>query len=345
MTNDRTDWVDYTKGIGIILVVYGHVARGVFNAGIPMPEPAYLLIDSVIYSFHMPLFFFLSGLFFFQSLNRRGNKAVIFSKFDTILYPYLLWSLLQGSIEVILSSFTNGNVSWYEVLQLLWEPRAQFWFLYALFFVFIVATIIYATRAKNYSELVLLVAALLYLYPIILPSYYIPFAVSQYLVYFCAGIVFMKHANMNRFSNLKILLITFIIFVFAQWLFHGYFSFNYTNKGLGTLLLAFVSIAFVISLSGVLATKSLKWLAFIGAMSMQIYLIHVLVGSAARVMLNTLFNIQSYSIHLVIGCIVAIFGSLIAVQIVDKFKIPYLFSAPISVWVTSRLKKESNNPS
>ena len=61
---ERNAWVDYAKAIGIILVVYGHVARGVFNAGLPMDEDNYLLIDSIIYSFHMPLFFFLSGLYF-----------------------------------------------------------------------------------------------------------------------------------------------------------------------------------------------------------------------------------------------------------------------------------------
>lgn len=57
--NERNQWVDLCKGIGIILVVYGHVARGVFNAGIPLDEASYKLVDSIIYSFHMPLFFFL----------------------------------------------------------------------------------------------------------------------------------------------------------------------------------------------------------------------------------------------------------------------------------------------
>ena len=61
---ERNVWVDYAKAIGIILVVYGHVARGVFNAGLPMDEGEFVLVDSIIYSFHMPLFFFLSGLFF-----------------------------------------------------------------------------------------------------------------------------------------------------------------------------------------------------------------------------------------------------------------------------------------
>jgi len=55
------DWVDYAKGIGIILVVYGHVARGIFSAGMIVNEKIFRLVDSVIYSFHMPLFFFLSA--------------------------------------------------------------------------------------------------------------------------------------------------------------------------------------------------------------------------------------------------------------------------------------------
>ncbi|MBC7755034.1 MAG: acyltransferase family protein [Bdellovibrio sp.] len=64
-TNLRTLWVDYAKALGIMLVVYGHVTRGLYNAQIPMNENLFKLIDSIIYSFHMPLFFFLSGLFFY----------------------------------------------------------------------------------------------------------------------------------------------------------------------------------------------------------------------------------------------------------------------------------------
>lgn len=44
------------KGIGIILVVFGHVNRGLYSAGIQLPGSFYQLTDSVIYSFHMPLF-------------------------------------------------------------------------------------------------------------------------------------------------------------------------------------------------------------------------------------------------------------------------------------------------
>jgi fucose 4-O-acetylase-like acetyltransferase len=106
MMQERNAWVDYAKAIGIILVVYGHVARGVFNAGLPMDQDKYLLVDSVIYSFHMPLFFFLSGLFFYDSLVKRGKTGLVVNKIDTIVYPFIVWSLLQGVVEVVLSNRT-----------------------------------------------------------------------------------------------------------------------------------------------------------------------------------------------------------------------------------------------
>lgn len=47
---DRIEWIDVAKGIGIILVIMGHTFQ--------------LDLVSPIYAFHMPLFFFLSGLLF-----------------------------------------------------------------------------------------------------------------------------------------------------------------------------------------------------------------------------------------------------------------------------------------
>jgi len=108
MAQARDAWVDYAKAIGILLVVYGHVARGVHNAGIPMDAALYELVDSIIYSFHMPLFFFLSGLFFLHSLERRGPGALTANKIDTIVYPYVLWSLIQGLTEVALYAQDKG---------------------------------------------------------------------------------------------------------------------------------------------------------------------------------------------------------------------------------------------
>ncbi|HBR2971957.1 TPA: acyltransferase family protein [Klebsiella pneumoniae] len=99
-------------------------------------------------SFHMPLFFFLSGLFLMKSLQVRGLPYFIFNKVDTILYPYLIWSVIQGLTEFLLSKYTNGNLRLSDVFELLWHPRAQFWFLYSLFLNFILISLILSLKEK-----------------------------------------------------------------------------------------------------------------------------------------------------------------------------------------------------
>jgi len=121
--------------MAIILVVYGHCLRGLTAGGL-VPEDSWLRVtDYVVYSFHMPLFFFVSGLFIHNSM-RRG--AVLFwrSRILTIVYPYFLWSVLQGSVQAVLSrtEATNTAFSFADLAAILWAPISPFWFLYALFF-------------------------------------------------------------------------------------------------------------------------------------------------------------------------------------------------------------------
>ncbi len=48
---NRNEWVDYAKGFGIVLVVYGHISRGLYNSGIISDTKWFHFIDSLIYSF------------------------------------------------------------------------------------------------------------------------------------------------------------------------------------------------------------------------------------------------------------------------------------------------------
>lgn len=326
----RENWVDYAKAIGIVLVVYGHVARGVVNAGVKADESTYLLVDSIIYSFHMPLFFFLSGLFFCQSFEKRGAFNTVLSKVDTIVYPYVLWSILQGVIEVYLSRYTNGNVTFDEVFSLLSSPRAHFWFLYVLFFVFLVSVLIFLTPLKRFIWLVFAIAAVLNLVPGLLPDYLVVNYLIQYLVFFCFGMLFMQFKVLDVLSNPFACLGLAVAFVVAQWLFHGYLGLNYADKGVPSLLLALLSIVFTVSVSLLLAKYPSRVLKFIGASSMAIYLMHVLAGSGIRVVLDKFLHVDSLLIHIVAGCIVGIVCPLIAVVVINKWRIPFVFSAPIS---------------
>lgn len=340
---ERNSWVDYAKAIGIILVVYGHVARGVFKAGIPMDEGLYQLVDSIIYSFHMPLFFFLSGLFFYNSFKSRGATGLIANKVDTIIYPYILWSLLQGSIESVLSKYTNGSVSFSDVLAFAWQPRAQFWFLYALFLVFVISSFLFTMFDKSRSALLLIASGVLYIIMSQLPQNLINTYILGNVVFFILGVWFddIKSAFEKHCAGLAVALGS--LFVLGQYVFHGPMGLLYEDRGSASLTLATVSIGFVIALSMCLSRLSIKSLMYIGASSMTIYLMHIIAGSGARVALSKFLGIQATEAHLIIGTLIGIAAPLVAQAVIQRYRLNGLMTAPKSVSAEALFRRFRQN--
>jgi len=94
MNRNRT--LDVAKGIGIILVVLGH------NWIIFHEYPEAM---RVIFSFHLPLFFFISGIFFKDVPN---FKPLLQIKFDGLLKPYFVVLLSLG----LAKSLLQGGSFW-----------------------------------------------------------------------------------------------------------------------------------------------------------------------------------------------------------------------------------------
>lgn len=326
---NRASWVDVAKAIGIILVVYGHVARGVNASNIGLDSEIYVLIDSIIYSFHMPLFFFLSGLFFLKSFEKYKALGLTFNKIDTILYPYVLWTLIQGGLNVSLSSFTNNHKALEQVLTF-WEPYAQFWFLYTLFLLFLLSSVYFSAVSQRHTLPLFIASALLYVtskqvtYP--LPLHFI----AEHYVFFVFGILASKCNFKNLVGHTYVLWGSLILTLFAQYDFHVNQNLVYSDKGSYSLFLALTSITFICSLSVFLTARSIKWLIVIGSSSMAIYLMHIIAGSGARIVLVKLFGITSTEIHLLIGLTAGIGLPLVAVRVVEKYNLTYVFRAPLS---------------
>lgn len=76
----RNTTISILKGIGILLMVFGHS----FNQG---------YINDLIYSFHMPLFFIASG-FFFKLNNVNNLKSYAIKKVNGLYLPFIKWSLI-----------------------------------------------------------------------------------------------------------------------------------------------------------------------------------------------------------------------------------------------------------
>jgi fucose 4-O-acetylase-like acetyltransferase len=65
----RNVLLDYFKGIAIFLVVWGHCLQYAANASYDFFSNEVFI---VIYSFHMPLFMFISGYLFFLTQKTRA---------------------------------------------------------------------------------------------------------------------------------------------------------------------------------------------------------------------------------------------------------------------------------
>ena len=131
LAEHRTVWLDSARGAGVILVVVGHVERGLTGAGLAIGE-AFQRFDLALYTFHMPLFFLLAGVNSGRSIEQSW-LPLLRRKMVTIVYPYVVWSLVQGSVVAVMAQTTTGAHHWRDLIFIGWRPMAQFWFLYALF--------------------------------------------------------------------------------------------------------------------------------------------------------------------------------------------------------------------
>ena len=96
--SDRIEWIDFGKGLTVLMVVFGHVVLGLFESKRFEDSQQWLLfVTQIFYLFHIPVFYALSG-YFFKSVT--GLKSYVeFVKQKTIILgiPYLFYSTVWTS--------------------------------------------------------------------------------------------------------------------------------------------------------------------------------------------------------------------------------------------------------
>lgn len=125
----RFSWLDAAKAYGIFLVFYGHIMYQMAEAG----SAAAMIQMKLVYSFHMPLFFVLSGYLAKQKTQsyRLFLEGKFFSRlvpvffFGLIALPFWMWRILDKEStvkEVLIStlSYAAGRpylnaVTWFIV--------------------------------------------------------------------------------------------------------------------------------------------------------------------------------------------------------------------------------------
>lgn len=114
---NRLYYLDNLKGLLIILVILGHAIQ------FTLPDYENAFAFRFIYSFHMPLFFFISGY-----LANRGcfKKGVISKRVLQLLVPFVIWALIGPLLK-------SGTLDLAGFIDTLLYPDKGLWFLYNLF--------------------------------------------------------------------------------------------------------------------------------------------------------------------------------------------------------------------
>ena len=100
MQQKRLDYLDMAKGIGIFLVILGHIE--------------YIQEDTLkwISSFHMPLFFIVGGILAgLKQKEKRSVQAAVKSRARGVLVPYLSFSLMLLTMNTLTCRLTPDKLS------------------------------------------------------------------------------------------------------------------------------------------------------------------------------------------------------------------------------------------
>lgn len=123
--SSRIEWIDVAKGLGIVLVVLGHVLNGISISGLAGNfKTLFETIGHFIYTFHMPVFLVIAGVFAPRAVN-KSSSVFWADKLGGLVYPYFFWSVLQIGIQIVLSRYTNTPVTWHDLYEIFYRPTMQ----------------------------------------------------------------------------------------------------------------------------------------------------------------------------------------------------------------------------
>jgi len=299
-TTPRVAWVDIAKGVGIILVVYGHVSGGLVDAGVQQVGSVANAASALIYTFHMPLFFFLSGIWLSRAAAKPFSQF-IWERLGTIVYPYLLWSSIQLIANRAMSRFTNASPETFGFLSILYRPYAQFWFLFALFPLLLVVTLLLKLRHGAFVALTLGVIAYA-AYPSAQSLSWTPAAqILRFFVYVAAGaavgpwLVRSGVPFLTRIEGWGLAAVCIVLLWIGFW--------RSTPSGpIESAIASICGMTAVIaaswSISGTLLSGVLE---FLGKRSLEIYIAHVLGAAGMRIALIQLGGVYNPVVHFTLG--------------------------------------------
>jgi uncharacterized membrane protein YcfT len=326
----RVGWVDYAKGICIVMVVMMHSVLGVEAAAGQTGFMHFLVAFAK--PFRMPDFFLISGLFLSVVIDRDW-RTYLDRKVVHFGYFYLLWVTIQFGFKAPVFAAETG---WSHVgllyLESFIEPFGTLWFIYLLPLFFVVTK---ATR-KLPPLLIWGVLALLESAHIATGWTVIDEFCARF-VYFYSGYLFADYvfALSDRARTHPSLALAGL----ATWALinGGLVVSGYSEWPLVSLLLGLSGACAIVTIGTLLAqAHRLKFLRFCGEHSIVIYLAFFLPMAATRTLLLKAGFIHDIGTISLIVTIVGVVGALVIWRTALIAGANFLFERPAAFWIAPK---------
>ena len=317
---NRIAWLDAAKGVGIILVVAFHAIGGFFQAGLLSKGGLFEAAYDIVYTFHMPFFFFLSGLLLEERLRKSGLSALLRSSVSKLLYPCFLWGYIQLGVIYSLGTLVNAplKLEWIDLISPLWAPPSQFWFLYVLFVLQAIAAV-----TLTFSNRIMLVPIGL-LFRVVIPSLVstgVALSVGLFAPFYMGGVLAGPNArNLPDLIKYPALLSLVLIPITLTL---GYLNFRYGDWYWGAYALpaAVVGTIALLAFSAIPEISSNAILNLLGRRALTIFLAHVLFVAGTRIFFTKLLHFDGAVVVLPLAILAGLVGPLLLYRVADRLKL------------------------
>src|SRR5882757_9799627 len=326
----RVDWVDYAKGICIIMVVMMHSVLGVEAAANQTGFMHWLVMFAK--PFRMPDFFLISGLFLTVVIDRDW-RTYLDRKVLHFAYFYVLWVTIQFGFKApSFAAESNWGHVGYLYLESFIEPFGTLWFIYLLPIFFVVTKL-----ARKAPPLAIWIAAAALEMAHVATGWTVIDEFCARLVYFYSGYWLATYvfALSDRARARPVLALAGL----ALWALvnGGLVASGFSEWPIVSLALGLAGACAVIVMGTLLARAQwLNFLRYCGEHSIVVYLAFFLPMATTRTLLLRSGLLPDIGMVSLIVTIVGVAGALLIWRIALALHANFLFERPDAFWIAPK---------
>ena len=314
--------VDVLRGFAIMLVILGHAVakENIVTSGNVFCNTLY----NYIYSFHMPLFFVISGFVFSVKDNFKEHVIRIVR---SLLIPYVVFNLFTIFLQQILPFFTVEGRSVAQQVKTMVLNGGNLWYIYVLIEFRLLFYVIHKIMDRNIKRGVILFLLFFITASLTLPDFkyflfssFVSYAPFFMLGYFVRVIVGQKEIKISKRRKTELGILFFIMHLLL-FVCKTYFKDKF---------LAHYPLYFLLAIAGCIASGMIADLIFCGKLkkafaafgknSFQMYIFNGYFISISRTLLAAVFQMNAVWILAIMNFIMGLIPNYIFSDLLMKIK-------------------------